>query len=268
MQATTVAAQGEAKTDFNLAGFSLTLTSLEETVPLAKADLKKKVDELVSALESMKTKLDIEFVKNSIRSSSNVQPVHEWEQVDGKNQQVFKGHRATYNYSFQIDDLDKVSKVYDVLTSLDEVHTSSPYYAIKDHTRERLNKKALKHAFEKVTERIETECGVLGLNPSDFEIASWEVSYSDSHRSDRVAASTRRVGAIRAMSAAASYDAVESAMGGSAGDEDNSLELVAGQAQVTVNLEVGYARRTTQNTVKAQVVRPSNGLGNQEENHA
>lgn len=267
MQATTVAAQGEAKTDFNLAGFSLSLTSLEETVPQAKAELKKKFDELVSALDAMKTKLDVEFVKNSIRSSSNVQPIHEWETVKGKNQQVFRGYRATYNYSFQIDDLEKVSKIYDALTSLKEVSTSSPNYAIKDHTRERLNKKALKHAFEKVTERIETECGVLGLNPSDFEIVSWETSYSDSQRSDRVAASTRRVGAARAMFAAASMDSVESAMGGGGSDEDNSLELVAGQAQVTVNLEVGYARRTTTGVVKAQVVRPSNGVDLKENDH-
>lgn len=267
MQATTVAAQGEAKTDFNLAGFSLTLTSLEETVPLAKAELKKKVDELVLALDSMKTKLDLEFVKNSIRSSSNVNPVHEWEQVDGKNQQVFRGYKANYNYSFQIDDLDKVSKVYDVLTSLDEVRTSSPHYALKDATRERLNKKALKHAFEKVTERIETECGVLGLNTSDFEIASWEVSYSDSHRSDRVAAATR-VGSIRPMSAMAApayHDDAEGAIGGAA--PNSELELVVGQAQVTVNLEVGYARRTSTGVVKAQVVSPSNGVGLKENAH-
>lgn len=251
MQATTVAAQGEAKTDYNLAGFSLSLTSLEETVPFAKADLKKKVDELVAALDAMKTKLDVEFVKNSIRSSSNVNPLHEWE----KNQQVFKGYRATYNYSFQVDDLDKVSKIYDTLTSLKEVSTSSPYYAIKEATRDRLNKKALKHAFEKVTERFETECAVLGLSPSDFEVFSWETSYSDSRRSDRVAAAAPR----RAMAlSAVAHDGLESvgsAMGGGGYDEDNSLELVAGQAQVTVNLEVGFARKTAQTAVKAQVVK-------------
>lgn len=253
MQATTVAANGESKADYNLAGFSLSLTSLEETVPLAKAALKKKVEELAAALDAMKTKLDVEFVKNSIRSSSSVHPIHEWEQVDGKNQQVFRGHRATYSYSFQVDDLDKVSKVYDTLTSLNEVATSSPYYAIKESTRDRLNKKALKHAFEKVTERFETECAVLGLSPSDFEVYSWETSYSDSRRSDRVAAGAPRAMMARAASAD-SYESVGSAMGGGQA-EDNSLELVAGQAQVNVNLEVGYARKTAQAAVKAQVVK-------------
>lgn len=260
MQATTVAAQGEAKTDYNLAGFSLSLTSLEETVPLAKADLKKKVDELALAIGTMKTKLDVEFVKNSIRSSSNVNPVHEWETINGKNQQVFRGYRATYSYSFQVDDLEKVSKIYDTLTFLKEVSTSSPSYAIKDSTRDRLNKKALKHAFEKVTDRFETECAVLGLSPSDFEVFSWETSYSDSRRSDRVAGA-RPAMAMRAMAAHDGLESVGSAMGGGY-DEDNSLELVAGQAQVTVNLEVGFSRKATQSAsaVKAQVVKPANSL--------
>src|SRR5574338_297757 len=235
MQATTIAAQGEAKCDFNLAGFTVSLESTKDTVPLAKADLKKKVEEFKTSLEELKTKLGMEVVKNSVRSSSHVQAHYEYV----KNQNVLKGQRATYSYSFQIDDLDLVSKVYDALTSLKEVRTSSPSYSIKDSTRERLNKKALKHAFEKVTDRLATECEVLGLSPSDFEIFSWEAGYSDSHRSDRVSA--RRAMGGGAVMAAMSYssDSAESA----SYDEDNSLELVAGQATVYVNLEVGYSRK-------------------------
>lgn len=246
MQATTISAQGEAKCDFNLAGFSVSLESIKDTVPLAKADLKKKVEEFKTALDGLKTKLGFEVVKNSVRSSSSVQAHYEYI----KNTNVLKGQRATYSYSFQIDDLELVSKVYDALTSLKEVRTGSPSYSIKDSTRERLNKKALKHAFEKVTDRLETECNVLGLSPSDFEVYSWETNYSDSRRSDRVAAAAPR----RAMALAVqSYDSVESAMGGGGYDEDDSLELVAGQATVYVNLEVGYARKAVQ-AVKAEVV--------------
>ena len=242
MQATTVAAQGEAKSDFNLAGFSVTLESLKQDVPTAKSDLKKKVDALVEALEAMKTKLDLKFVKNSIRASSNVQQQYEWETVNKKQQQVLKGYQATYSYSFQIDDLDKVSKVYDTLTSLKEVRVSSPYYALKN--MDKLNKKALKDAFQKVAARFADECNVLGLNPADFEIFSWETSYSDSHRSDRVSGmKSRAAGGARAMMAMAVADEGVGAAFGSAG-EDDELELVAGQAQVTVNLEVGYARKT------------------------
>lgn len=241
MQATTVAAQGTAEVPYNLAGFSVSLHSTGSSVPLAKAKLKKQVEDLMTALDTMKKDLSLEFVKNSIRSSSSVQ--ERWEYV--KNNREFKGHDASYNYSFQIDDLDQVSKIYDILTSLPEVRVSSPHYALKN--ADKLNKKALKKAYEKVSERFESECNIFSLNPSDFEIVSWETSYSDSQRSDRVGASTRSaMGAPAAMAMAA----------GAPMNSSDPLELVTGLASVTVNLEVGYARRTTQ-TLKATVIKDS-----------
>lgn len=249
MQATTVAAQGEAKCDYNLATFSLHLEATRPSVPTAKILLKKKVDELLASLEEMKKKLGLEFVKNSVVANSNVQEVHEWR----ANKQVSLGYQANYSYQFQIDDLDKVSQVYDVLTSLPEVRVNSPYYSLK--SRDKINKKALKVAFEKVTERFETECKVLGLNPDDFEIATWEASYSDSRRSDRVAGAMRARVATAALESA-EYDAPVACAAGGAAEASEPLELVVGQASVTVNLEVGFARRTTQ-TIKAKVVKES-----------
>ena len=222
--ATTVAAMGEAKCDFNLATFRLSLVATKPSVPEAKQDLKKKADALQLALDDMKKSLDLEFVKNSVISTSNVRELHEWE----KNKDVFKGFQASYSYQFQIDDLDKVSQVYDTLTSLPEISTSSPSYGLK--SKEKLNKKALKDAFEKVTDRFEVECGILGLKPEDFEVLTWEASYSDSQRSNM----GRR--ALRA-SAASFESAVEM--------DGEPLELVAGQATVSVNLEVAFARKTT-----------------------
>lgn len=255
MQATTVAAQGSAETDFNLASFSISLSAEGKTSPAAKTALKRQVDELTAAVEEMKKKLNLEFVKNSVRASSSVQ--ENWQYV--KQERKFQGFIANYNFSFHIDDLDKVSQVYDSLTSLEEVTVAAPQFALK--SRDKINKKALKDAFSKVSERFETECKVLGLNPSDFEIASWEASYSDSQRSDRVAAHTGRVGAARMSAAATTYSAdvnIESAMGGGASGGDEPLEIVIGKARVTVNLEVGYARLPVQTAVlKATVVKPS-----------
>jgi len=214
-------------------------------------------------LGDIKTELGIKFVKNSIRASSNVQEKHEWV----KNTNVFRGYEASYHYAFQIDKMDLISDIYDRLTSLAEATVAVPSFDLKN--RDKVEKKALKHAWAKVTDRFNSECEVLGLNPSDFEVASWEVTYNDSSRSSRVAAHTRRVGA--AMHSP-QYDTeslelpIASAAGGAAPSRSEPLELVVGQAVVTSNLEVGYARRVSQ-TVKAQVVRPSNGLGNQEENH-
>jgi uncharacterized protein YggE len=247
MQATTVAAQGEAETNFNLAGFTVSLSSLAQTVPSSKAKLKNKVDDLMSALTKLQTDLSLTFVKNSVRSSSNVQEKHEWV----KQTQEFKGYETSYHYSFQIDDMEKVNQVYDVLTSLPEVKVASPAFGLKN--RDKLNKKALKHAFEKVQDRFDAECAVLGLSSADFEIVSWETHYSDSQRSQRVSAAT--VGAARRMAAApeaALASFASDASGGSA-----PLDLVTGLASVTVNLEVGYARKAATQTLKATVVKES-----------
>jgi uncharacterized protein YggE len=246
MQATTVAAQGEAETNFNLARFSVTLSALKPTVPESKLQLKEKVNTLMDAITKMQTDLDLKFVKNSVRASSNVQEKHEWV----KQTQEFRGYEATYTYSFQIDDMDKINQVYDVLTSLPQVKVASPAFGLKN--RDKLNKKALKHAFEKVQDRFEAECTVLGLSTSDFEIASWEVRYSDSQRSQRVSAAT--VSAARSLSAAP----MMSALGGAADEADSSpLDLVTGLASVTVNLEIGYARKGAPQTLKATVVKES-----------
>lgn len=260
MQATTVAAQGSAETDYNLAGFAIHLSADGSSAPLAKAKLKGQVDALTQALDAMKAKLDLEFVKNSVTTSTNVQ--EHWEYNRKKNENEFLGYRAGYSMFFQIADLDKVSEVYDVLSSLQEVTTSSPGFYLKTNTRDRVNKKALKDAFRKVQERFETECEVLGLDASDFEIASWEATYSDSQRSDRVAAHNRKVGASRAMNY--SSDNIEvvacaaAPAGGGVGDSSEPLEIVVGKAKVTANLEVGYARKAVQtNTVKATVVKAS-----------
>lgn len=259
MQATTVAARGVAESPYTVAGFSLSLSDKGTTVPSAKSKLKTKVEDLNKALEDLRTKLGIEFVKNSVRASSNVQEDYEYK----NNKHQFVGYIVNYGFSFQIDDLDKVNEVYDTLTSLAEVKVSSPSFGLKTPQREKLGKKALKNAFAKATERFETECKVLNLNPNDFEISNWEVTYGDSQRGNRVAH------AMAARATSNSYqpqdDGLESAAGG-AGGGTASLELVAGLAEVVVNLEVGYSRRVSQ-TIKAQVVRPSNGMSNQEDNH-
>lgn len=257
MQATTVAALGEAETNYNLAGFNVSLSSIGGTVPTAKAKLKIQVDALMKALEAMKEKLSLEFVKNSVRSNSNVQEKYEWV----KNSNEFKGYEASYNYFFQIDQMDKVSEVYDILTSLEEATISSPHYELKTKDRDKVNKKALKHAFEKVSERFETECKVFGLDPSDFEIVSWEASYSDSRRGSRVAAATRSAAARMNVQLEAAV-ALAASDGGSSSEP---LELVVGLASVTVNLEVGYGRKPSQ-TLKATVVKEAGSRSVKKEN--
>lgn len=231
-QVTTVAAQGEAETEYDLVQFSVSLKSLEKTVPQAKGKLKKQVDTLVALVEDLQKSLEIKIVKGSLRSNTQVGEKREWEH----NSQVFKGYEATYSMTFRLDDLSKISQIFDILTSLREAQVSPPQLMLKE--RETVNKAALAVAFQKVVSRFANECAVLGLNPSDFEIAAYEASYSDSQRSDRVGAMASRAARsahLESMPVAASlmHDA----------DESDVIEIVAGLAKVTVNLEVAYARR-------------------------
>lgn len=243
MQATTVAAQGTAETKFNQVTFSVHLAEEAQTVPNAKKKLGFAIVGLNEALDEVKKQLGFEFVKNSVRTSSNTQ--ENWEYV-GKNNQTreLKGYTISYSLAFSIDDLDLVSKVYDALTSIPKVRVLPPAFSLKNH--DRLNKRALKVAQKKVEERFAMECEILGLAPADFEIASWETRYSDSQRSDRVAKmSMRAQNATGGAPGASNYSAtdinvIESA---AAAPEEPAIGFTVGLASVTVNLEVGYIRK-------------------------
>lgn len=241
MQATTVAAQGTAETKFNRVTFNVSLSEQAQTVPNAKAKLTKAIDGLNESLDAVKKSLGLEFVKNSVRTSSNTQ--EDWEYVGKQNKRELQGYTISYSLSFDIDDLDQTSKVYDALTSIPKISVRPPAFSLKNH--DRLNKRALKAAWKKVEERFAMECETLGLTASDFRIASWEATYSDSQRSDRVAgkmASMRAMGgapgAARALAASADVE-VESAM---ASPEEPAIGFTVGLASVTANLEVGYER--------------------------
>src|SRR5579864_8949915 len=149
MQATTVAAQGTATTKFNLVTFAVHLSSVAGTVPSAKAKLGKKIEGLNESIEALKTQLNLEFVKNSVRTWSQTQEKYEWDSK--KNQNVSQGYEVTYTYYFDIDDLTQVNKVYDTLTSVPEIRVNPPAFGLKNH--DRLNKRALKAAQKKVDER-------------------------------------------------------------------------------------------------------------------
>jgi uncharacterized protein YggE len=241
MQATTVAAQGTAETQFDRVTFSVVLSEEGTTVPEAKAKLAEAIDGLNKAVESVKQKLNLEFIKNSVRSSSNT--TENWEWV-GKNNQKreLQGYTMNYVLSFDVDDLDVVSRVYDALTSIEKVQVRQPAFWLKN--RDRLNKKALKVAWKKVEERFAMECETLGLQFTDFEVCNWETNYSDSQRSDRVAKGTRHaMASAGAVRASADVEAVE----GSA-HEEPAIGFTVGLASVTVNLEVGYIRRGNPHT--------------------
>ena len=253
MEVTTVAAQGEAEANFNLVGFSLSLSEVAGSVPLAKAKLKARIEDLDKTLTEIMKNNNLEFVKNSVRSSSHAAEKHEWRE----NKNVFLGHEVTYTLYFELDDMKQVNNVYEALTSLDRVRVGTPSFLIKDNLREKLNKKALKDAFSKVQERFDMECKVLGLDSNDYEVASWEVNYSDSRRNPKVFANAKTMsvagGARVAVAPEAVSDAVEGSMLGDVGGS-GAINFVTGLAHVTVNLEVAFQPRQHSIPLRAATV--------------
>jgi uncharacterized protein YggE len=246
MQATTVAARGVAEAPYTIANFALVLYAKGKSVPSAKAKLKNKIDDLNEAFTKMKESLSLEFVKSSVRTNSQVQ--EDWEYLNQKRE--LAGYMVTYSLAFQIDTLDKVNKVFDVLTSLPEVGVSNPTFGLKPTQREKLSKKALKNAFSKAQERFETECTVLGLDAAHFEISNWEVKYHDSHRGNNVGRALSAGATLNAMS-----ESIESGPMGAPGPDGatgdaGEIDLVAGLAEVAVNLEVGYVKKPMKSDFK------------------
>lgn len=251
---TTVAARGEAEAEYNVVGFSVSMSELAGSVPTAKGKLQSHIADLDTALTELMSRLKLEFVKNSLRSSSQVNEKYEYNQ--DTRQQEFRGFEVTYSVSFEIDEMSRVNEVYDALTSLTKVRVGQPSFRLKDNTRERLNKKALKHAFEKVQARFEMECVVLGLRADDYEVGTWEVDYSDTQRTPKVriaqayafGAASAGGGALESGGSNRGADdfaegaSIESALGSGSG---GAINFVAGMAQVTVNLEVSYQSRPT-----------------------
>jgi hypothetical protein len=81
-----------------------------------------------------------------------------------------------------------------------------------------------------VTARFADECETLSLNAADYEVATWEVTYSDTHRG-----MSRGRKSFSAMN--------ESPLIGAAYSASAPIELVSGQAQVSVNLNVGFRHK-------------------------
>lgn len=253
MQATTVAARGLAEAPYTIANFSLSLSAKAKTVPSAKEKLKTQIEDLNTAISDMKIELGVDFVKNSVRTASSVREDYEYR----ANKHELVGYEVTYNYSFQTADLDKVNEIFDILTSLEKVRVANPHFGLKPSQRERLSKKALKNAFAKAQERFESECEILGLNASDFEVSNWEVTYHDSQRGERVARGMAARHYGNAVYEGAPIAAAFAAGGGGGGE----IDLVSGLAEVVVNLEVGYAKKSTQ-SVQAKVVKEAKKVSN------
>lgn len=225
MIVTTVVASGDAEASHDLATFNLTLIAEDSLVPAVKLRIKTKIDDLDQALKTILETHQVKIVKDSLRTQISIQPKFNW---DDNGMRIPDGFQATYSLSFQTDSMDKMNLIYEELTSLHEVSVNSPFFALKN--AERLNKKALKNAWKKVSERFLEECSILNLDPLHYEVASWEAVYADS---PRMMPGIRK---LAVMDMPAQYNAMEFV-------ENNPINIVPGSAKVTVNLSVSFKKK-------------------------
>lgn len=223
---TSVAAMGEAETEYDLAHFTISLFVDGETSAIAKDRLKDRADGLTRAIAAILDSHSAMIVAKSLKTQVNVSPTYQWDENAGRN--VPSGYRGVYTYQFKTDAMAKISKVYEELVVLHNVQVAAPIFFLKNE--DALNRDALKNAWGKVKERFVEQCEILGKNPGHFEIASWQTDYSDAiykNKSHKQAAAPQ---ALRAM------DADEA-------DVIEPIEIVIGSARVTMNLSVSFTEK-------------------------
>lgn len=219
---TTVAVTGSAETHYDLATFSLSLVVNDATVPAAKARLKEKIAVLDEEIKLIFENHQLKIVKDMTASSVNVQPKYNWE----NNRNVQDGFQATYYYQFQTESMDKINQVNEELSSLHEVTVNAVISTLKNS--DRLNKKALKNAWKKISERFADECDVFGLLPENYEILNWTASYADTPRP---------------IVKKGSRDDITLALDDEVAGKTASVNLIVNMAKVTVTVNVSFKKK-------------------------
>lgn len=221
---TTVEAKGTVKVDYDQAEFRLSFHEKAPMASAAKTKLKMSIDKLNAVLDSLKEK-GMQIVDNSLKNSVYVNANREYH----GHRYVTKGYVAYYSVVFTTESMDMVNDIYDVLTNLNinDMNLSTPSFKLKN--ADTVKKDALKKAWERVQEMVQSECEVIGINRNMLRVAGWEVGYNG-YAQNRRSSVARSYGGYEAIGAA-------SAAGGSAHE---AIEINAGQADVTVALTVDF----------------------------
>jgi imidazole glycerol phosphate synthase subunit HisF len=223
---TSINARGFVVADFDTATFSLSFNEFAPKAREAKTKLKKGVEKITTAIDALKKK-GLEILATHYRSNIAVQPNSVYNQ--GTHQWEVKGQKATYTVTFQTPTLEMVNEVYDVLSELDvnEYTVNSPAYSVRAEAA--LKQQALEDAWKVAQVLFANQCSVLGLDPKNYSVSTWQVNYSGNDHG----------GFSKGRNAMNSYAAGGSAGGGG---EDDAIELNAGRAVVDVILIANYSK--------------------------
>lgn len=212
---TSVNAQGTASADYDRATFSLIATKQAKTAASAKAAVEQVVAKIRKAIETFE-KAGLQIDRGTLRANYSSTPHYTYV----KEKARIVGYQTSYSLAFTSPSLDMVSDVQDQLTELKDVIVNDVEFGIKD--TEALKLQALEDAHGRATARFEAECKVLGKDPDNYEIVSWNVHYNDG--AGRI---------VRHFANSVIAAAAESA--------PSEMAIESGKADVHVTLSVSYA---------------------------
>jgi uncharacterized protein YggE len=216
--ATTINVTGKVTDKFDTARFQVNASMAAKSGPEAKEKILPTVRKLDEYYQSLASKSLAEKLKTSL----HVQPHYVYDKTSNGNK--LTGYVAVYSLSFHTSNIDEVTNIQDMLTSMENVQVSPPSFDVKNKAE--LSNKALKLAFEKAQKRLAEQCEVLGVNVKNLEIVSWNVTYSEDRNNHHMEAMSFVGAGVRA--------AVNS--------PEPQFQINPGKAEVTCSLSVVYGR--------------------------
>ena len=222
---TTISARGFVVAEYDTAKFTLSFNEYAPKARDAKLKLKRGVEKVSAALETLRAK-GLVTLGNTFHTSTSVKPHTVYNHNTHKH--VADGQVATYTVVFQTPSLDLVSEAYDALSELDvnECTINSPTFFVRNVAN--IKQQALEDAWKVAQVMFGNQCRTLGVDADNFSVSSWSVNYSGEDYSG--------------FSKGRNYSNSSVANGGGM-DEDGAIELVSGKALVEVILTANYSRK-------------------------
>lgn len=164
---TQITGTGTAESDYEHAGFSLTTSALDKTGPAAKAKVVETTGRIRGALKTLESE-GIKLVANSLQTSLSVSAETVYNDKLHRSEHV--GYRAQYTCTFSTPDLDRVSMIHDVLTSIEDVVASSPNF--KTTQLDTAKKAARAAAGKDAREKLSALCEIADIPVTNLEIVN------------------------------------------------------------------------------------------------
>lgn len=152
----------------DLASFTVTVRAKGEELVDAVSASKEKANQVLSMVEGLKSKgFKLELEPEVVVTN------YKLEHREG-NEKTSAGFQSINTISFTVVVDDKIDDVYKACLKFDS-NMSHPAFSIKDAAP--LHEAALKQATDNVKEKLNKECSLLGVDPSNLSIQNWSFGY-------------------------------------------------------------------------------------------